>query len=74
MDVRRGCTDHSYGKVCAMDNSLTREMEIAAELAQVGGRSTLKYFQAGVSVEIKEDATPVTVADRQAEQIIRDGL
>ena len=44
------------------------------QLAWEAGRATLRYFQAGVSVELKADATPVTAADREAEEIIRSGL
>ena len=49
-------------------------METATQLAWVAGRATLRYFQTGVGVELKSDATPVTAADREAEQIIRMGL
>jgi histidinol phosphatase-like enzyme (inositol monophosphatase family) len=49
-------------------------MEIAAEAAFAGGRRTLAYFDAGMgsaAVETKSDETPVTLADREAEQVIR---
>ena len=49
-------------------------METAARLAWAAGRATLRHFQTGVAVETKPDATPVTVADREAEEIIRSGL
>ena len=38
------------------------------------GALTLEYFRKGVSVETKADQTPVTVADREAEQLLRDRL
>lgn len=49
-------------------------MEAAAQLAWAAGRATLAHFQTGVAEEMKPDATPVTVADREAEEIIRLGL
>ena len=49
-------------------------METAAQLAWAAGRATLSYFQTEVAVELKPDATPVTAADREAEEIIRLGL
>jgi histidinol phosphatase-like enzyme (inositol monophosphatase family) len=54
--------------------SLKELMEVAAEAAYVAGRRTLAHFNAGVEVEHKGDATPVTVADREAEHVIRDIL
>jgi histidinol phosphatase-like enzyme (inositol monophosphatase family) len=49
-------------------------METAAQLAWEAGRTTLRHFQTGIAVELKADATPVTAADREAEEIIRLGL
>lgn len=46
-----------------------RELE---DVARRAGDSALKYFQQGIVPEKKPDRSPVTVADREAEQIIRD--
>jgi histidinol phosphatase-like enzyme (inositol monophosphatase family) len=46
-------------------------LEFAVESAWAAGRVTLAHFQAGVPVERKADDTPVTVADRGAEQLLR---
>ena len=46
-------------------------MDVAIEAAYLGGRRTLAYFNAGVAVEIKADQTPVTQADKEAEEVIR---
>ena len=54
-----------------MSDSLVKEMEFAVEAAWQAGRSTLGYFLTAVQPEWKEDATPVTVADREAEETIR---
>lgn len=46
-------------------------LEFATEAVWAAGQSTLGHFQAGVEVEQKADASPVTVADRGAEQVLR---
>ena len=51
--------------------SLADLLAVATEAAYLGGRRTLAYFNAGVAVETKADDTPVTRADREAEQVIR---
>ena len=51
--------------------ALKELLEVATEAAYLAGRRTLAYFNAGVPVEIKSDNTPVTCADREAEQVIR---
>lgn len=40
-------------------------------LAQASGEVIRKYFRSGVAVDTKSDHTPVTVADRQSEQVMR---
>ena len=47
-------------------------LSVAIEAAYLGGRRTLAYFNTGVEVERKSDATPVTRADRESEQLIRE--
>lgn len=50
-------------------------LEFARDLAQAAGTLALKYFhQGGVQVEWKSDTSPVTVADRQAEELLRQGI
>ncbi len=58
----------------AMSRSWRPEMEVAVDLAWTAGRMTLRHYQTGVVVELKEDESPVTVADREAEVFIRQGL
>jgi hypothetical protein len=53
------------------DPSLRDLLDVAVEAAWLGGRRTLAYFNAGVAVETKSDDTPVTRADREAEEVIR---
>lgn len=46
-------------------------LDFAREIAWEAGQLTLGYFQAGVRPEWKGDDTPVTIADRSAETLIR---
>jgi histidinol phosphatase-like enzyme (inositol monophosphatase family) len=47
-------------------------LEFAVEVAWRAGRSVLAHYQTGVTAETKPDASPVTVADRHAEQLARE--
>ena len=53
---------------------MSPRLQFAIETAYRAGKSTLAHFRAGAGYEVKSDATPVTVADRGAEQIIRDAI
>jgi histidinol-phosphatase len=46
-------------------------LNVAIDAAYAAGRRTLAYFNTGVAVETKADNTPVTCADREAEEMIR---
>jgi histidinol-phosphatase len=46
-------------------------MQAAAEVARKSGDVALDFFRKGVTVDIKGDGTPVTVADRTAEHTAR---
>ncbi len=46
-------------------------LEFATDAVWQAGRLTLGYFQTGVQPDLKSDDTPVTVADREAERLIR---
>lgn len=50
---------------------LDAALAAAREAAQAAAEVIRHYWQHGAAVEIKQDATPVTVADREAEQAIR---
>ncbi|MEX2174283.1 MAG: histidinol-phosphatase [Pirellulaceae bacterium] len=50
-------------------------LQIAWEAAVEAGRLTLEYFQRdNYTVERKDDRSPVTVADRSAEQLLRERI
>jgi histidinol-phosphatase len=48
--------------------------EVAVEAAEKAGQLALRYFDAGLAVEWKQDRSPVTVADREAEALLRTAL
>lgn len=51
--------------------TLDELLNFALDAAWQAGRVTLGYFQTGTQVERKADNTPVTIADREAEQTLR---
>ncbi|MBL8793712.1 MAG: histidinol phosphate phosphatase [Planctomycetia bacterium] len=48
--------------------------ERAVETAEQAGQLALRYFDADVQIEWKADESPVTVADREAESLLRSTL
>ena len=54
-----------------MSEQWREELTEAIEVAAAGGAVTLQYFQAGPAVERKRDRSPVTVADRECERVMR---
>lgn len=51
--------------------NLQSYLDFATDLAYRAGRITLGYFNAGVRPDYKADDSPVTAADRAAEELIR---
>ncbi|WP_421774293.1 histidinol-phosphatase [Gracilimonas sp.] len=49
-------------------------LQAATEIAKIGGHHTLKYFKQNVEVISKDDDSPVTIADRETEQIMREEI
>lgn len=49
-------------------------IEAANEAADLAGEAIRRHFRAGLIAEAKEDASPVTLADREAEAILRGVL
>jgi histidinol-phosphatase len=54
--------------------SWREELDAAIEVAWAGGRATLRWFQGGPDIETKADGSPVTVADRESERVMRESL
>jgi histidinol-phosphatase len=48
--------------------------EVALDAAQKAGQFALQYFDQGIAVEWKADDSPVTMADKGAEQLLRQTL
>lgn len=55
-----------------MEISVQEYLDRAVEFGRKAGELTLKYFQKDIDIDFKPDRTPVTRADREAEQLIRD--
>lgn len=53
---------------------LSAYLEFAVQTAHEAGRLTLGYFQTGIAPEMKPDDSPVTIADRRAEELIRSRI
>lgn len=49
---------------------MDKVLEVAVEAARAAGEIALKYFRRAVEVTLKPDRSPVTRADREAEQVI----
>lgn len=49
---------------------MSDELKVAIEAAKVGAEIALRYFDQDISVEFKEDKTPVTIADLESEKAI----
>jgi len=56
-----------------LDHWLTR-YELAQKLAQQAGQVALQYFDRPLDVEWKDNQSPVTIADRRAEETLRHVL
>ena len=54
-----------------MSHSLHEFLDFATETAYLAGRLTLGHFQTCVRSNLKADKTPVTIADQDAEKLIR---
>ncbi len=57
-----------------MSARLAEYLAFARHTAAEAGRVVLEHYQTGVAVELKDDASPVTRADRGAEQLIRQAI
>src|SRR5215210_6990442 len=52
-------------------HTLQNFLDFAIDAAWQAGRLTLAHYQTGVAVERKADQSAVTIADREAEQLLR---
>ena len=51
--------------------SISKELKVAIEGAKLGAEHAFKYFNSPLSVSYKNDNTPVTLADKESEVIIK---
>jgi histidinol-phosphatase len=57
-----------------LDSTWRTRYETAIEATQEAGRLALRYFEGEFRVEWKQDLSPVTIADREAEALLRARL
>ncbi len=50
------------------------ELKLALKMAEAAGKEIMRHFGTGLRVETKADDSPVTLADRRAEEIIREWI
>ncbi len=50
---------------------MSDELKTAIEAAKAGAKVALKYFDQEIKIDIKEDNTPVTIADKETEQEVK---
>ena len=56
-----------------VEKEISNRLNSAREFAHAAGELTLKYFcDSDLVVDQKKDMTPITVADREAEQLLRE--
>src|SRR4029453_10726863 len=53
---------------------LTSRLELAITAGRAAGQLTLNWFQTEIDVERKADQSPVTIADKSAEQLLRQRI
>ena len=49
-------------------------LEFAVDIARRAGEATLAHYRTDLAVERKADTSPVTVADREAEHVLREAI
>lgn len=49
-------------------------LRFAVDMARQAGDLTLRYFRTAIATEWKADHTPVTIADREAERLLRERI
>ncbi len=61
-------------KDTVLASAFRAELVFALDICEEAGRRALRYFEAGVEVDQKEDGTPVTRADREIERMLREAI
>jgi histidinol phosphatase-like enzyme (inositol monophosphatase family) len=53
---------------------MSPELDFAIQTARLAGETALRYFKSGIGFDRKSDDSPVTVADREVEEFIRQRI
>lgn len=53
---------------------LEERLSVAMEITEIAAQVALAHFRHNPDIETKADHSPVTIADKETEQVIRDGL
>lgn len=61
-------------KDSVLSTAFRSELVFALDLIEEAGRVAASYFDSGIKVDQKDDGTPVTKADKEIEQMIRDAI
>ncbi|SVD38102.1 uncharacterized protein METZ01_LOCUS390956, partial [marine metagenome] len=56
------------------NTSLQSELSLAKDLARQAGKLILSHYHEGVEVETKDDESPVTQADKDANELVGAGV
>jgi histidinol phosphatase-like enzyme (inositol monophosphatase family) len=57
-----------------MTDDVAELCRIAEQAAAIAGQAIMPLYESSIAVELKADRTPVTVADRRAEEVMREFL
>ena len=57
-----------------MVDNLTEFKEFSQHLAKISGKIILEHFRTKINVENKADNSPVTIADKKAEETMREEI
>jgi myo-inositol-1(or 4)-monophosphatase len=55
-------------------NEFTEFKRFAKHLSNISGEVIKKYFRSQISVDQKKDSSPVTIADKKAEEVMREAI
>ncbi len=67
-------TDPDSGNSDSGNSEIKARLQLAVEAGKEAGKQTLGHFCQGVAVQRKSDDSPVTIADQQAEQHLRQRI
>ena len=57
-----------------MNQNLDEFVNFANLLADLASKTSMKYFRTKLDIENKKDESPVTIADKETEEVIRNEI